>query len=154
MAVKRLVFTQFLPIPLDEAWAFFASPANLNEITPDDMTFKITSALPEKMYEGLIITYQVSPMMNIPLNWVTEITHIREREYFIDEQRQGPYRMWHHEHHFREAEGGVVMTDLLYYDVGKWFLGRIASLLFVDRRVRSIFTFREKKLKERFQDQP
>jgi ligand-binding SRPBCC domain-containing protein len=150
MTFKRVAFSQFLPITLEEAWAFFSSPANLNAITPGDMTFNITSELPGKIYEGLIITYKVSPMLNIPLNWVTEITHIKEREYFIDEQRQGPYRIWHHEHHFSEVEGGVMMTDLLYYDVGKWLFGRIASMLFVDRRVRSIFTFREKKLKELF----
>ncbi len=150
MAVKKLTSTQFLPITTEEAWAFFSSPANLNVITPEDMTFKITSGVPEKIYEGMIITYKVSPLLNIPINWVTEITHIKENEYFIDEQRQGPYRMWHHEHHFRKVEGGVMMTDLLYYDVGKWVFGWIASLLFVDRRVRSIFTFREEKLRELF----
>lgn len=150
MAIKKLKTTLLLPISLEQAWDFFSNPCNLNEITPDDMPFKITSEVPEKMYEGMIITYKVSPMLNIPVSWVTEITHIKELSYFVDEQRKGPYRMWHHEHHFREVAGVVEMTDILYYDVGKGFLGRIISALFVDKRVRQIFEFRTKKLKELF----
>jgi len=150
MAIKTLKTTQFLPLSIEEAWAFFSSPANLNNITPSDMSFDITSEVPEKMYEGLIITYKVSPFLNLPLDWVTEITHISEPHYFVDEQRKGPYRIWHHEHHFRQVEGGVEMTDILYYDVGKWVFGWLASWLFVDRKVRQIFSFREKKLEELF----
>ena len=150
MTIKTLKTTQILPISIEEAWAFFSSPANLNNITPSDMRFDITSEVPEKMYEGLIITYKVSPFLNLPLDWVTEITHIREPHYFVDEQRKGPYRIWHHEHHFREVDGGVEMTDILHYDVGKWVFGRLASLIFVDRKVRQIFSFREKKLEELF----
>jgi ligand-binding SRPBCC domain-containing protein len=150
MAIKTLKTTQFLPLSIEEAWAFFSSPANLNNITPSDMSFDITSEVPEKMYEGLIITYKVSPFLNLPLDWVTEITHISEPYYFVDEQRKGPYRIWHHEHHFRQVEGGVEMTDILYYDVGKWVFGWLASWLFVDRKVRQIFSFREKKLEELF----
>jgi ligand-binding SRPBCC domain-containing protein len=150
MAVKTLTSTQLLHITLEHAWNFFSSPGNLNEITPSDMTFHITSEIPDTMYEGLIITYKVKPMFNIPLNWVTEITHIRAHSYFVDEQRQGPYRLWHHEHHFRAVEGGVLMTDILHYDVGMGILGRLASWLFVDKRIREIFVFREKKLRELF----
>lgn len=150
MSIKTLKTTQILPLSLEKAWAFFSSPANLNDITPSDMRFDITSEVPAKMYEGLIITYKVSPFMNLPLDWVTEITHIREPHYFVDEQRKGPYRIWHHEHHFRKVDGGVEMTDILHYDVGKWVFGWLASLLFVDRKVRHIFSFREKKLLELF----
>ncbi len=152
MAVKTLKSTQFLPISMEVAWNFFSSPRNLNEITPEDMTFNITSEIPEKMYEGLIIIYKVAPMFNIPLTWVTEITHISENHYFIDEQRKGPYRLWHHEHHFETVEGGVLMTDILHYDVGKGPFGRIASWLLVDKRVKDIFEFREQKLRELFGD--
>lgn len=152
MAVKTLKSTQFLPISMEVAWNFFSSPRNLNEITPEDMTFNITSEIPEKMYEGLIIIYKVAPMFNIPLTWVTEITHISEYHYFIDEQRKGPYRLWHHEHHFETVEGGVQMTDILHYDVGKGPFGRIASWLLVDKRVKDIFEFREQKLRELFGD--
>lgn len=148
--MKTLKSTQVLPVSMDQAWIFFSSPGNLNEITPADMTFRIISELPDKMYPGLIIVYKVSPAFNIPMTWVTEITQVQEHSYFVDEQRKGPYRMWHHEHHFTEVVGGVQMTDILHYDVGKGVLGRIVSWLFVDKRVRDIFAFREKKLREIF----
>lgn len=141
---------QFLPITLDEAWQFFASPRNLNEITPDDMVFEIVSELPDSMYAGLLINYRLKPMFNIPLDWCTEITHIKEKEYFVDEQRKGPYRIWHHEHHFRAVDGGVLMTDLLHYDIGKSVLGWIAGKLFVHKKVKAIFDYRRNKLQTIF----
>jgi ligand-binding SRPBCC domain-containing protein len=145
--MKRLKVEQFLPISLEKAWDFFSSPKNLNEITPPEMTFKIIYDIPEKMYEGLMITYKVSPMLNIPLDWVTEITHVKENEFFVDEQRIGPYNIWHHEHHFKAVEGGVLMTDILHYDIGKSIFGWIAGKLFVDAKVNGIFSYREQKLK-------
>ena len=141
---------QFLPISLDQAWDFFATPKNLNEVTPPDMVFEITSELPDKMYEGLMITYRIKPMLNIPLNWVTEITHIHEKEFFVDEQRKGPYQIWHHEHHFKAVEGGVLMTDLLHYDIGKSVFGWAAGKLFVHEKVRQIFDYRYRKLENYF----
>ena len=139
-----------LPITLQEAWDFFSSPNNLNKITPEEMIFKITSTVPEKMYEGLLITYKITPILNIPLDWVTEITHINEPHYFVDEQRKGPYRIWHHEHHFKATTTGTLMTDILHYDVGKSVFGWIAEKLYVDAQVKNIFKFRENKLKEIF----
>lgn len=138
---------QFLPVTLEKAWAFFATPENLNRITPDDMVFEIISRVPEKMVEGLIISYRIRPLFNIPFYWETEITQIREYEFFIDEQRKGPYRIWHHEHHFREVEGGVMMTDIVEYDIGKSFMGWIAGHWFVHKRVKEIFDFRYRCLK-------
>ena len=143
---------QFLPISLDKAWDFFATPKNLNEVTPDDMVFEITSELPDKMYEGLMITYRIKPLMNITVNWCTEITHIREKEFFVDDQRKGPYNIWHHEHHFRAVEGGVLMTDILHYDIGKSVFGWIAGKLFVHKKVKNIFTYRYKVLENYFKD--
>ncbi len=137
---------QFLPITLDHAWNFFSNPANLNAITPDDLVFNITSTLPETMYEGLFITYRLAPVLNIPIDWVTEITHIKDKVFFVDEQRKGPYNIWHHEHHFISVDGGVLMTDILHYDIGKSILGTIAGKLFVDKKVKEIFTFRYNKL--------
>jgi ligand-binding SRPBCC domain-containing protein len=102
------------------------------------------------MYEGLIITYKIKPMLNIPVSWMTEITHIKEMEYFVDEQRKGPYNIWHHEHHFKAVDGGVMMTDILYYDVGKWVFGWLAGHLFVHAKVREIFEFRKKALDDYF----
>jgi ligand-binding SRPBCC domain-containing protein len=144
--MKRIVAEQFLPISLEKAWDFFSSPKNLNEITPPEMTFKILNELPEKMYEGMMISYKISPMLNFPLDWVTEITHIKENQFFVDEQRIGPYAIWHHEHHFNAVEGGVHMTDILHYHVGLGPLGWIASKLFVDAKVQGIFDYRFKKL--------
>jgi ligand-binding SRPBCC domain-containing protein len=144
--MKLLKQEQFLPISLDEAWNFFATPKNLNQITPDDMIFEIVSELPDVMYEGLLINYKLRPMLNIPINWCTEITHIREKEFFVDEQRKGPYSIWHHEHHFKTVDGGVLMTDILHYDIGKWILGWIAGKIFVDKKVKHIFEYRRKIL--------
>jgi len=149
--MKKLKQEQFLPISLDEAWKFFATPKNLNEVIPNDMVFEIISELPETMYAGLLINYRLKPMLNIPINWCTEITHIKEKEYFVDEQRKGPYRIWHHEHHFKAVEGGVVMTDILHYDIGKWIVGKIAGKLFVNKKVKRIFAYRFTLLESYFQ---
>ena len=146
--MKYLEFEHLLPMTLDEAWSFFSSPGNLNLITPDDLDFKILDTLPDQMYQGLMIRYKIKPMLNIPLDWVTEITMIKDKEYFIDEQRKGPYRIWHHEHHFKEVQGGVLMTDKLYYDIGMSFIGTIAGALWVDKQVQKIFTYRKTKLNE------
>lgn len=114
------------------------------------MHFAITSDVPEKMYEGMLISYRIGLIPGIPLNWVTEITRINEGIYFVDEQRTGPYKMWHHEHHFEPAQGGVLMTDLLYYDIGKSVFGWLAGQLFVHRKVQQIFNYRRKRLEELF----
>ncbi len=148
--MHQLKQQQFLPISLEEAWNFFATPKNLNKVTPKDLMFEITSELPEKMYEGLIITYKIKPMLNIKINWCTEITHIKEQEFFVDEQRKGPYNIWHHEHHFKAVEGGVLMTDILHYDVGKSIFGWIAGKLFVNNKVKQIFEYRFKTLENYF----
>lgn len=148
--MKKLKREQFLPISVEKAWHFFATPHNLNELTPPDMVFEMTSELPEKMYEGLIITYRLKPVFNIPLHWCTEITHIKELHFFVDEQRKGPYNIWHHEHHFKAVEGGVLMTDILHYDIGKWIFGWLAGKIFVDKKVEQIFDYRYKKLEQIF----
>jgi ligand-binding SRPBCC domain-containing protein len=144
--MHKLKQEQFLQITLDEAWHFFATPKNLNEVTPDDMVFEIISELPEIMYEGLLINYRLKPLFNIPINWCTEITHIKEKDYFIDEQRIGPYKMWYHEHHFKSVNGEVLMADILHYDIGKSIFGWIAGKLFVHKKVKSIFNYRYKIL--------
>ena len=152
--MKQIRQEQFIPLPIDQVWEFFATPKNLNAVTPKELDFKITSVVPEKMYPGLIITYKIKPMFNIPLDWMTEITHIQAPHYFVDEQRMGPYHIWHHEHHFKEVEGGTLMTDILHYDIGKSFLGWFAGKLFVDRKVREIFSFRYQSLEQHFNPKP
>ncbi len=149
MKVKRKEWQQFIPRPLDEVWQFFSRPENLNEVTPGDMSFEILSPITGiPMYEGMIIQYRISPFLDIKMDWVTEITHIREGEYFIDEQRFGPYALWHHQHHFQEQDGGVMMTDLLHYKVPYWIVGDIADALFVDRQIETIFSFRKKAIEQ------
>lgn len=148
--IYTLEVQQFVKISLDEAWTFFSSPGNLSKITPEHMGFQITSGAPGKMYPGQIITYNVSPIPGIKTNWVTEITHVEEKCYFVDEQRFGPYRMWHHEHHFEEQNGGVLMTDRVSYKLPMGYLGRLAHLLFVKKQLKQIFEYRRVVLERIF----
>ena len=152
MKTYLLNFEQKLPIPLAEAWDFFSSPLNLAKITPPDMSFNVTSKhnAHTKIYPGMIITYTVSPLFGIKLNWMTEITQVKQDEYFVDEQRVGPYALWHHEHHFKEIKGGVLMTDILHYAIPYGPLGVIANKLIVAKQVDKIFTYREKAINDLF----
>ncbi len=151
MQVKKKSWEQFIPRSLDEIWTFFSRPENLNDVTPGDMSFRILSDIRHlPMYEGMIICYKISPFAGIQMDWVTEITHISERHFFVDEQRFGPYAMWHHEHHFEEKDGGVLMRDILHYKVPYGIIGTIADQLFVDQKIEQIFHFRKKAIAERF----
>jgi ligand-binding SRPBCC domain-containing protein len=140
-----------LPISVDQAWDFFSNPRNLKEITPDYMGFNITSEFfQEKMYAGMIITYKVTPLLNIPMSWMTEITQVNDKKFFIDEQRVGPYKIWHHQHHFKPIEGGVEMTDIIDYVVPLGFLGRLVEPILVKGKLNEIFNYREQKMDELF----
>lgn len=143
---------QFVPINLELAWDFFSSPANLGKITPPHMDFVIHSGYKEgqKMYPGMIISYTVKPLLGIPLGWVTEITHVKDQNYFVDEQRFGPYTFWHHQHFFKEVEGGIEMTDIVHYKIPFGIFGKILNVLFIGKQVEGIFKYRSKKLKELF----
>ncbi len=142
--------TQTLNCSLQEAWDFFSSPKNLKEITPDYMGFDITSDVPEKMYTGLIITYIVKPLFGIPMNWMTEIKHVDELRYFVDEQRMGPYKIWHHEHHFTETAEGVIMKDKVSYALPLGILGVMAHPIIVKNKLNEIFDYRVKRVDELF----
>ena len=152
MKSYHVEFNQLLPITLAEAWSFFSNPLNLEKITPKEMAFTVTSKLPEpvSMYPGMIITYKVSPMPGLKLNWMTEITQVAEGKYFIDEQRFGPYKFWHHQHHFEEVAGGVMMRDLLTYGLPMGIFGRIANSLFVAAKLQQIFDYRKKQVELMF----
>jgi ligand-binding SRPBCC domain-containing protein len=140
-----------LPVSLEQAWDFFSSPENLGKITPADMNFRITSGNgSDKAYPGMIITYKVSPIMGIPMQWVTEITQVVESVYFIDEQKSGPYKFWHHQHHFRAIDGGTEMHDILHYALPFGFLGNFTDKLIVKKRLDFIFQYRSHKLEELF----
>src|SRR5579871_2125627 len=116
---------------LEEAWSFFSDPNNLSTITPGNLRFEAVYPLPHVIYPGLVLVYRLRPMFNIPTTWVTEITHVREPSLFVDEQRMGPYRLWHHEHHFRAIEGGVEIEDLVHYALPFGPLGLIAENMLV-----------------------
>ena len=140
-----------LPLKPEDAWNFFSNPANLGKITPPGMNFQITSDNSDyEMYPGMIITYKVSPIFNIPVSWVTEITQVEKYQYFIDSQVSGPYKFWHHQHIFREFNGGTEMRDLLHYGMPYGAFGRLLEKSLVNRRVEYIFNFRKRKLEELF----
>ena len=150
MSFYSLKTEQYLPISLQEAWDFFSSPKNLSKITPKHMGFIITNQPSETMFEGQIITYKVSPLLGVKINWMTEITTVKDNEYFIDEQRFGPYSLWHHRHHFYDIDGGIKMIDEVNYKLPFGFLGSVAHRLFVRKKLKSIFEYREKVLIEMF----
>lgn len=141
---------QQLKMTMDKAWDFFSNPANLQAITPDELSFKILTPDLGRMYAGQVIEYKVRPVLNIPVYWMTEITHVSDKKYFVDEQRFGPYSLWHHQHHFTANDKGVMMKDIVHYKLPFWILGDIANTLFVKNKLKQIFDFREKVIEEKF----
>jgi ligand-binding SRPBCC domain-containing protein len=151
MAFYQFYKEQKLPVTIEELWDFISSPENLKEITPGYMGFTITSnTIKKKMYPGMIITYKVSPIFGIKINWMTEITHVKEFEYFVDEQRIGPFSMWHHQHKIETIEGGVLMTDIVTYKPPMGILGALADSLFIKKQLQQIFDYRSMVLEKKF----
>jgi ligand-binding SRPBCC domain-containing protein len=150
MKIYTLHKKQKLPITVDQAWEFLSSPANLKTITPDYMSFDIVSVLDRPMYPGQIIQYIVTPLLGIKTKWVTEITQVVDKKYFVDEQRFGPYALWHHKHFIKAIEGGVEMEDIIDYKVPFGFLGRLVHPFLVQPKLEEIFTYRKEKLTELF----
>ena len=141
---------QNLPISLEEAWEFLSNPKNLKTITPPYMGFKTLSGDDRDMFAGQIIQYIVTPVLGIPMKWVTEITHVQDKKYFVDEQRFGPYALWHHKHFLKEIPGGVEMEDIVDYKVPMGILGQLVHPFLVAPKLKEIFDFRTKKLIELF----
>lgn len=142
---------QKLNASLDEVWNFISCPNNLKTITPDYMGFEVvTKGLSETMYPGMVIGYKVSPLAGIKLNWLTEITHVVEGSYFVDEQRVGPYSIWHHQHKIQPFEGGVLMTDIVTYKPPFGWFGILLNTLVIKNKLAEIFAFRTKKMEELF----
>jgi len=148
MRLHRLETLQRVPVALADAWDFFSDAANLSRITPPSLGFQVTSPLPPRVYAGLIVTYRVRPLLGVPVTWVTEITHVDEHRLFVDEQRFGPYRFWHHQHHFAEVEGGVEMRDIVHYALPPG--GGIAHRWLVAPRLKEIFDYRKQLLEKTF----
>ena len=141
---------QNLPITLDEAWDFLSDPRNLKTITPEYMGFNILSGADRPMFAGQIIQYIVTPILGIKTKWVTEITHKVDKHYFVDEQRFGPYALWHHKHFIKEIDGGVEMEDIIDYKVPFGWLGQLVQPILVKPKLEEIFNYRTKKLEELF----
>lgn len=150
MRIYQLKTKQRLPISVQEAWDFLSDPKNLKTITPYYMGFKIISGAEKKMYPGQLIQYLVTPVAGIKTKWVTEITHVVPNQYFVDEQRFGPYALWHHKHFIQEIEGGVEMEDIIDYKIPFGILGRVANRILVKPKLREIFNYRREKLTEMF----
>ena len=150
MKIYRLHTHQNLPISVDDAWDFLSDPANLKTITPDYMGFNILSGADRKMFPGQIIQYIVTPLAGIPTKWVTEITHVKVKEYFVDEQRFGPYALWHHKHFIKAIPGGVEMEDIIDYKLPMGILGKLAHPIVVKPKLKEIFDYRYQKLIELF----
>ena len=150
MKVYKLETVQYINATLDECWDFFSSPQNLQKITPLDMGFQIVDFDGRKAYPGQVIQYKVSPLLGIKLSWMTIITAVKDKSYFIDEQRFGPYTLWHHKHFFEATENGVKMTDVVHYALPLGFLGRIMNTLVVKSKLKEIFSYREKAVDELF----
>jgi ligand-binding SRPBCC domain-containing protein len=150
MPTFTLKTIQRIPTDLENAWSFFSDPANLQAITPPKLGFTILSDPYSEIYPGQIIEYKVRPVLGIPIYWLTEITHVQDKIYFVDEQRFGPYQLWQHQHHFSMIDGGVKMTDIIHYRNPLGFLGNMANRLFVEKQLRRIFEFRFGKIQELF----
>lgn len=143
MAFYQLKTEQRIPATMEQVWDFIRSPRNLKKITPEHMGFDIiTDEIADEMYPGMIIAYKVSPILGIKMTWVTEITHIEEGKYFVDEQRVGPYKIWHHEHFIHEDRGEVVMTDIVTYVPPLGFLGAVANKILIKKQLKTIFDYR------------
>ena len=150
MKIYTLHKKQNLPITMEQAWKFLSDPKNLKTITPAYMSFDILSNIDRPMYPGQIIQYIVTPVLGIKTKWVTEITHVKHKEYFVDEQRFGPYALWHHKHFIKEIEGGVEMEDIIDYKVPMGILGQLVHPILVKPKLEEIFNHRQKKLIELF----
>lgn len=152
MPIHTLHTKQRITATLDQAWGFFSNPRNLSRITPPDMGFTVTTAdLPERIHAGMMIAYRVRPLLGLPLTWLTEITQVREMAFFVDEQRVGPYAVWHHEHAFREVGGGQVeIEDRVTYVLPFGWLGEAVHPWLVKPQLARIFAYREKAVREVF----
>ena len=150
MKLYQLRTKQELPISLEKAWKFFSDPKNLKDITPNEMNFNIISGADKSIYAGQIIQYKVSPVLGVNLKWVTEITHVKKNEYFVDEQRFGPYSLWHHKHFFKKINGGILMEDIVDYKIPYGLIGQFAHVIFVKKKLEKIFNYRHTKLEKLF----
>jgi ligand-binding SRPBCC domain-containing protein len=150
MNLYSLERKQILPINLTQSWGFFSNPLNLKEITPTWLSLNVTSQVPEKIYSGLLICYDVKPFLGITMGWITEILDVKEPYFFVDEQKKGPYSFWRHQHIFKETPDGVEVHDIVHYSLPLGVLGLFAHELFVRQQLKEIFDFRHQVLEKKF----
>ena len=150
MKIYTLHKKQNLPISLEEALNFLSNPKNLKIITPDYMSFYMITKTDRPLYTGQILQYIVTPILGIKTKWVSEITHIEDKKYFVDEQLYGPYSLWHHKHFIKEIDGGVEMEDIIDYKIPLGILGQLVHPFLVKPKLEEIFSYRQKKLIELF----
>jgi ligand-binding SRPBCC domain-containing protein len=151
MAVHKLVSELYIPASVPLVWAFFCAPSNLQCLTPHYMKMRVTSGeLPAVIYAGQIITYKVSPLLGVPISWTTEITHVEPGRRFVDDQRRGPFKLWHHQHLFEPHGSGTSMIDIVHYEIPLWIAGEIAHRLFVRRQIEEIFEYRRRMIEQCF----
>lgn len=149
--IYSLYREQWIPASLEEVWNFFSFAGNLSKLTPSEFQMKIVGKKPvEEIYPGQIIAYKLKPLWAIPVAWVTEITHVVPLHHFVDEQRKGPYRLWHHQHHFQVKDGGVLMKDIVHYQLPLGFFGRWAHRLFLKTKLERVFNFRQTQIQNLF----
>ena len=141
---------QVLPISRKEAWSFFSRPENLAEITPPDVGFQIMHNHGDGTFQGKIISYKIKVFPFITMTWVTEITSVRDGHNFVDDQRIGPYALWHHQHHFHDHPDGIEMEDLVHYTLPFGWFGQIAHMFFVKNKLKQIFEFRRVAIAQKF----
>ena len=147
----QLFNKQIIPSSRDKVWDFISSPRNLKNITPPYMGFEITNEpVSDKMYQGMIISYKVSPVLGIKINWLTEITHVVDKHFFVDEQRSGPYKLWHHQHKLTEINGEVMMEDIVTYIPPFGIIGKIANCIFIEKQIKEIFKYRTEAIEKIF----
>jgi ligand-binding SRPBCC domain-containing protein len=146
MKLHRIHRRQVIPISIIEAWKFFSNPVNLSRITPPWLNLTVISDIPRSMHSGMIISYRITPLIRVPTLWISEITHVNMPTYFVDEQRLGPFRFWHHQHLFKEVGRNVEMQDLVNYVMPLGPIGEMVHTISMRKKVEAIFDFRQKAL--------
>ena len=145
MKLYQFSSQQKLPISLDEAWKFLTDANNLKLLTPPELDMTVQYGTERGMYPGQLIEYSVTPLPFYKTNWVTHITQVEEKKFFVDEQMYGPYATWHHKHFISAIDGGTLMEDLIHYRLPFGVLGKLGAP-FVKKKLEEIFRFRESAL--------
>jgi ligand-binding SRPBCC domain-containing protein len=148
--IHRLYRRQKIAAEMKSVWHFFSTPSNLNALTPPDLRFRIIGKLPLEMYQGQIIEYRVQFVPRVWTKWLTEIRHVEQNHYFVDEQRIGPYQLWYHEHLFQDNNGTVTMEDRVTYSVGYGPIGDALNAIWIQGTLNRIFDYRAQKIDEIF----